>query len=172
MPAGTQSESLERISKLAAVLAIPGIDDAVKIRVNKLIQGKLSAIVKEEEEGESKFLKAVKERAVQAKRVDEKLMRRQKNCLHRKKNAITQQSETLLGGQFLQIPEGTLWLVCQGGCRKEFSIPAHPGLGWEEPPLEILPKGGIGLITDMYSDLKARQRKLSEARDKAKKRAA
>jgi hypothetical protein len=148
--------TLEQLDRLASLLNNANLNATQRSQIENLLESNIENLLKETQQQESNRIASLKQRALAAKELEENRVNHQARCSHRKYNAATNQSETFLMGQWLQ--DGTLMLMCQNSvCQKVFSIPERKDLGWETPPLSLIPKRGIGGVIDMYGSIKAAQ---------------
>ena len=132
--------------------------DDQKKKLDGLIQTGTTRLIKMQEELEQQAIDELRSAAESESITMKERLAFQKICKHTRFNKISKQSETLLGGQFLQVPR-VLFLFCQEDqCLKEFSIPAVPENNWEEPPSELIPDmDDIGGVLALAPEIFQRQ---------------
>lgn len=130
---------IEKLSLWKALRDDPDVSEAQKKKLSKLIREGTAQLIEEQEQAEQQAKDDLEARARSEASAFEARKRNQARCKHVKFNKTNGQRETMLAGQYLQVPR-VLFLFCQDEeCGKEFSRPASPEHGWEEPPPELIP---------------------------------
>lgn len=152
----------ESLTLLHNLLSSAELDTATKKRIQAVLTETTEETLQTVEQQIGSRKKAMEQRALAAKREEEKQAQTQRRCSHIKVHPITQVTESFLGGQSMQ--NGYLVLMCQNSaCQKVYSNPPFPEMGWEAIPPDLMPKRGIGGVIDMRASYEAQQKILAGA---------
>ena len=152
-PRGYLRLNNNNMSFLASLANNEGASKPLRDKALKLIEEQGQVVLEQEQAALDQSKEAAEKRALVHAGLELKESTLQKECGHRKVWPGGQLI-TFLAGQRMQ--DGTLFLLCQN-CRKVYSRPARPDLGWEHCPDHLVPApgmGAIGSIVDVASAIR------------------